>query len=82
MGQITPGQRFGKFTVVSFVKFDNRKRSVWSVKCDCGNVEERRIDNIQRKDRLVACKPCGSKRSTGIAQKAKQRNRRTAKFFM
>jgi predicted SprT family Zn-dependent metalloprotease len=81
MGQVTIGQRFGKFVTIAVVKHDERGRAIWSVKCDCGNVEERRTDNLQRKGRLVACRPCNNKRTTGIMQKIKQRNRLTAKFF-
>jgi hypothetical protein len=34
------GQKYGRLTVIEFVKIENR-RSIWKCMCDCGNVVER-----------------------------------------
>lgn len=31
------GKRFGKLTVIEFLKTDKQRRAIWKCKCDCGN---------------------------------------------
>lgn len=34
------GQRFGKLTVIRYVKSDKNRASIWLCKCNCGNTKE------------------------------------------
>lgn len=80
----SPGERFGKFVTVEFVRTDNHLHEVWRVKCDCGNVEERRVSHLvydTRQGHVSACKACGLRRRVRLAKEAKNRQIRTAKFF-
>jgi hypothetical protein len=78
------GERFGKFVIVEFVRKDKHSHEVWRVKCDCGTVEERRVSHLRheaRQGHVSACKACGLKRRARLAKEARNRIKRTAKFF-
>ena len=49
------GQRFGKLTVISFIRRDGNSQSYWSCLCDCGKTVVTRLSSL----RAGVCKSCG-----------------------
>lgn len=60
VGLTTPGQRFGKWTVIGLAGMDNNSHKLWNCKCDCGSFREVRDSSLKN----GASKSCGC--STGI----------------
>lgn len=41
------GKRFGMLTAIAWARTDERRESWWLCKCDCGNIVERRLHDLQ-----------------------------------
>lgn len=55
------GRKFGKLTVLSFVKTHN-SHSYWLVQCSCSNTQEVQASNLKSGSK-ISCTSCGLKRS-------------------
>ena len=61
------GNKYNKLTVLNFEYIDNRRRTFWKCKCDCGNIV------ILRKDSFIY--PYSHVKSCGCWHKEESSNR-------
>ena len=52
------GKRFGKLTVVRYVRTVSPGRAVWLCRCDCGKLKELKAQDFARTDR-ISTRSCG-----------------------
>ena len=57
-------KKFGKLTVLKFLKTDSHYNSFWLCKCDCGNEIVARADHLQR----GGTKSCGCLRNKNMSR--------------
>lgn len=61
--EIKPGDRFGRWTVISFAgsksKYGNKKQRFYLCRCDCGTVEEVANGGLLKKNKEPRCNKCG-----------------------
>jgi hypothetical protein len=54
------GQRFGKWTVLSFKFRDEKSEQVYECKCECGTIKDHRLSTLKR-NITTQCKSCRMK---------------------
>jgi hypothetical protein len=69
------GRHFGRLTVVRFSHFSSRRKTYWTVRCDCGRTKRSRADSLLD-GAIVSC-GCVGKANRRAANTRHGKNRRT-----
>ena len=60
------GRKFGRWTVISR-GLDKRNKTIWNVKCDCGNFGQVAGNNLGKKNKSMSCGCLGRKQKSKYA---------------
>ena len=74
------GQKYNSLTFVKYIDTNKEGRSIWLVKCDCGNEFETTAHDIQQ-NRIKQCKDCRLKNMKGENSHQYKHGMRNTRFW-
>lgn len=74
------GQKYNKLTFIKYIETNKNGRSVWLIKCDCGNEFEAMAHDVQQ-SRIKQCNECYHINKTGESSHRYKHGMRSTRFW-